>query len=43
VALAFEQQGGDGAVDSTGHGDEDFFGFGHASRRRDWSGWFVNR
>lgn len=29
VALLLEQQGGDGAVDATGHGDEDFFARGH--------------
>ena len=34
VALPLEQQGGDGAVDSAGHGDEDFFGGGHGGKRR---------
>ena len=32
-ALALEDEGGDGAVDAAGHGDENFFGGGHRWRR----------
>jgi hypothetical protein len=34
VALLFEQERGDGAVDAAGHGDEDLFTGGHAQNRR---------
>src|SRR5439155_9222658 len=34
AALLFEQQSGDGAVDSAGHGDENFFASGHETKVR---------
>jgi hypothetical protein len=37
-----EQQGGDGAVDATGEGDEDLFAGGHGEKRPGPDG-FVNR
>ena len=43
VALLFEEQGGDGAVDAAGEGDEDFFAGGHRCWDKNDAGrrWFV--
>lgn len=44
VALALEKRGGDGGIDSAGHGDNDFLFGGHGEAffcREHYSGWIA--